>query len=104
LEPYRFDFSYESFTGVATSSYLSSEDAPWLYASLLSDDEDWYASDDEDENTQPPVKPPALEQSTTDQPTPSYAIDRNKDLLEMSPDIEIDIADDEPIIELTMHF
>jgi len=102
--PSCFDFSYVSFTGVATSSYPSSEDAPWLYASLPSDDEAWYASDDEDENVQPPADPPGPEQPTIDQPTPSYAIDRNEDILEMSPDIEIDIADDEPIIELTMYF
>jgi len=52
----------------------------------------------------PPADPPGPEQPTITQPTSSYAIDRNEDILEMSPDIEIDIADDEPIIELTMRF
>jgi len=102
--PSRFDVDYKSFTGFHTYSYPSQEDAPWLYVSLPSDDENWYASDDKDRNTQPPADSPVPELPTTDQPTPSYAIDHNNDILEMSPDIEIDIASDEPIIELTMRF
>jgi len=37
--PSRFDFNYESFTGATTSSYPPQEDAPWLYISLPSEDE-----------------------------------------------------------------
>jgi len=62
------------------------------------------SSNDAREHIQPPTDSTTPEQSTIDQPTPYYAIDRNEDILEMSPDIEIDIDDDEPIIELTMHF
>jgi len=101
--PSRFD--YKSFTSVHTSSsYPSQEDAPWLYVSLSSDHENSYASDDKETITQPSTNPPGPELTTPDQPTPSYAIDHADDIFEMSPDIEIDIASDEPILELTMRF
>jgi len=61
-----------------------------------------FASDDEEVNTQLSTNSPVLELPTTDQPTPSYAIDHNDDILEISPDIEIDIADAELTSELTM--
>jgi len=101
--PSRFDFSYESFSGIATSSSPSPEDAPWLYASLPSDDSDWYGSDDGDGNVQPPADSLNPDPPTNDQPTASYAIDCSDDLLEMPPDIKIDI-EEEPLIELTMHY
>jgi len=37
----RFDFNYESFSGVATSTSPPPEDEPWIYTSLPSDDSDW---------------------------------------------------------------
>jgi len=100
--PSRFGVDYKSFTAFHTSSYPFQEDAPWLYVSLPSNDENWYASDDEETITQPSTNPPGPEKTTTDLPTPSYAIDRADDIFEMSPDIEIDISSDEPIVELAM--
>jgi len=100
--PSRFDFSYKSFTRVATSNSPLPEDAPWLYVSLPSDDEDWYGSDNE--NVQPPADSSTSGPPTNDQSTCSYSIDTSDNLLEMPPDIEIDLVEDEPIIELTMHF
>jgi len=49
--PSRFDVNYKSFTTVHTSSYPSREYASWLYVSLPSDEENWYASDDEERIT-----------------------------------------------------
>jgi len=69
---------------------------------LPSDDENWYASDYEETITQPSTNPTRPEITTTDQPILSYVIDHAEDIFEMSPDIEIDIASDEPIVELTM--
>jgi len=80
--PSRFDVDYKSFTYVHTSSSCpSQEDATWLYVvSLPSDDENWYASDDEETTTQLPTNPPGPELTTSDQPTPSYAIDHTDDI------------------------
>jgi len=132
--PSRFGVDYKSFIDLHTSSYTSPEDVPWLYVSLPSNDENLYESDDDETNTQPstntpdpelttPDQPPintpdpelttpdqprintpGLEPTTLDQSTPSYAIDRADDIFEMSPECEIDIVSDEPIIELTMRW
>jgi len=48
------------------------------------------------------TNPPGQEITKPDQPTPYYAIDHADDIFEMSPDIEVDIASDEPIVKLTM--
>jgi len=53
--------------------------------------------------TQPSINP-GPELTSPDQPTLSYAIDHADDIFEMSPDIDLDLASDEPILELTMHF
>jgi len=61
-------------------------------------------NDNEDVKIEPPADPPGPDQPTINQHTSSSAIDRNEDILKISPDIEIDIADDEPTIEPTMRF
>jgi len=53
---------------------------------------------------QPPTNTPGLEITIPDQSTLSCAIDRADDIFEMSPECEIDIVSDEPIIELTMRW
>jgi len=90
----------------------SDEDSEWYQptdelhkeCNLPSDDENWYASDDEETITQLSTNPRGPEITTPDQPTPSYAINRADNIFEMSPDIEIDISSDEPTLELTIRF
>jgi len=55
------------------------------------------SSDDVNESAQTSADSPGPEQPTNNTPAASYAIDTSDDLLEMPPDIEKDLVEDDPI-------
>jgi len=92
----------------------TNDDSEWYQPT----DENWYASEEEDptppnrpstsslkpDPDQPSINTPVLETTTPNQSTLIYAIDPTEDILEMSPECEIDIVSDEPILELTKSY